>query len=102
MKKPSFLNFKAARQVISSGSGRKPNLHWKILFIFGVLFIVSALIVSGLVFWWGIKGQGEVAVEVESTHSFNKKQFESVIEYFEMRAIRFEEAKEMVISVDPS
>lgn len=102
MKKPSFLNLKGARQVISSGAGRKPNLHWKILFGIGFLFSLTALLVSGFVFWWGIKGQITESVDDEQTHSFNKKQFENVIEYFKVRALRFDEAKKVVIPVDPS
>ncbi len=102
MRKLSFLNFKVARQVISSGAGRKPNLHWKILFMIGVLFITGSLLVSGFVFWWGIEGQTEVFIENEQNHSFNKKHFESVIEYFKVRAERFEESKKIVVPVDPS
>lgn len=101
MKQRHLFNLRAARQVISSGSGRKPNLHWKILFGFGLLSLCVAFLASGFVFWWGTKGQGE-GDGGSANHSFNKKQFESVINYFNGRGERFESAKKMTFPVDPS
>ncbi len=99
--KPSF-NFKKAQQVLSASYGRKPNTHWKLLLIEAVLLIMCAIAGGIFVFWWSSGMLSKELPTRESNRTFSKKQFELVLEYFNVRAKKFEEAKQLSVPTDPA
>lgn len=100
--KHSFLNLESARKVISSSKGRKPTLHWKILFSFGVGLLLIACGISGGIFWWATKIVSEGPSSSGEGRTFNKKQFEDVMDYFNRRKEAFDKVDSLTIPPDPA
>lgn len=98
----SSFNFKKAQQALSASYGRKPNTHWKLLLAEAAVLIVCAVAGGIFVFWWSSGTLSKELPTRESNRTFSKRQFELVLEYFNVRAKKFEEAKQLSVPTDPA
>ncbi len=82
--------------------GRRPDTHWMLLLGLFAIMVITAVGLSGFVFWWGTTAALEGGDVKQESRSFNKRQFESVLEYFKSRDARFKAVPDMSVPVDPS
>jgi hypothetical protein len=98
-----FSWFRNIRKLFSGGLGRRPDVHWRVLVI---LFLVSSILASGwsiYIFWWST-ASAPLVDDGKGTPSrrLDERQFKAVVDYFEKRAIRFEEIRNATTSAfDP-
>ena len=100
-----FAKVRGIRRFVSAGVGRRPDAHWAVLF---TLFIFSAITVvawSGYVFYRSAAPAilGPEDGTTQGSRSFDKRQFERVLEHFAEHEKRFTEVELRKIDVvDPS